>query len=75
MEVNNNLCQKLKLTGKSKLNHLTIILTFPYKCEPKLPLNKWAPKHEMLKYYIRGKVTTRFEHKTTYDKPQLLPKA
>lgn len=31
---------KLPLLRKSEFNHVTIILTLPLKCAPKLPLNK-----------------------------------
>ena len=37
------LSQKLKLLGNGEFNHLTISLTLPLTCGPKLPLNKWGP--------------------------------
>ena len=41
--LNYRLSQKFKLSGNGKFNHLTIILTLPLTCGPKLPLNKWRP--------------------------------
>ena len=41
--LNYQLSQKLKLLGNGKFNHLTIILTLPLTCGPKLPLSKWGP--------------------------------
>ena len=41
--LNYRLSQKLKLLGNGEFNHLTISLTLPLTCGPKLPLNKWGP--------------------------------
>ena len=41
--LNYRLSQKFKLSGNGEFNHLTIILTLPLTCGPKLPLNKWGP--------------------------------
>ena len=41
--LNYRLSQKLKLLGNSEFNHLTISLTLPLTCGPKLPLDKWGP--------------------------------
>ena len=45
--LNYQLSQKLKLLGNNECNHLTIILTLPLTCGPKLPLNKWSPTREI----------------------------
>ena len=41
--LNYRLSQKLKLLENCEFNQLTISLTLPLTCEPKLPLNKWRP--------------------------------
>ena len=38
--LNYRLSQKFKLLGNGEFNHLTISLTLPLTCGPKLPLNK-----------------------------------
>ena len=40
--LNYRLSQKFKLLGNGEFNHLTISLTLPLTCGPKLPLNKWG---------------------------------
>ena len=40
--LNYRLSQKLKLLGNDEFSHLTINLTLPLTCGPKLPLNKWG---------------------------------
>ena len=34
---------KVTILGNGKFNHLNIILTLPFTCGPKLPLNKRGP--------------------------------
>ena len=41
--LNYRLSQKLKLLENCEFNHLTINLTLPLTCGPKLSLNKWGP--------------------------------
>ena len=38
--LNYQLSQKFKLLRNGEFNHLTIILTLPFICRPKLPLSK-----------------------------------
>jgi hypothetical protein len=45
------LSPKLKLIGNAEFNHLTIILTLLVTCGPKLPLNKWGPTRDIVKFF------------------------
>ena len=42
---------KVTLLGNGEFNHLNIILTLPFTCGPKLPLNKRGPNMWNFKHF------------------------